>query len=94
MEDDDQFNMEESDNEECMPQNVPEMEDTALKVADMSEEDLLNEGLVFWPSDEEIEDDDIPILPEFPQPYGGKACQETFMDINQGIMYFMESQVQ
>jgi hypothetical protein len=37
MEDDDQFNMEESDSEECMPQNVPEMEDTALEVTDMPE---------------------------------------------------------
>jgi hypothetical protein len=43
MEDDNQFNVEESDIEECMPQNVPEMKDTALEVADMPEEDLLEE---------------------------------------------------
>jgi hypothetical protein len=51
--------MEESDSEECLPQKVPEMDDTALEVADKPEKDLLDKEVVFWPYDEEIEDRQI-----------------------------------
>jgi hypothetical protein len=41
MEDDDQFNMEESDSEERMPHNVPEMENTALEAADLLDQEVI-----------------------------------------------------